>query len=118
MFYLCPHLLINSFLVLSFLLLFRMRYFYILYIIYGWLVVFSEVIQRRHPHLLSLAKDVKLGFYTVHTGNRTLGCCVAVHYTTAAPRQFVCLCFTSHRQRGHLETAPRFTVPCEGRGAR
>ena len=27
------------------------------------------------------------------------------------------LCFTSHRQRGHLETAPPFTVPCEGREA-
>ena len=26
--------------------------------------------------------------------------------------------FTSHRQRGHLETAPPFTVPSEGRGAR
>ena len=25
------------------------------------------------------------------------------------------LCFTSYRQRGHLETAPPFTVPCEGR---
>ena len=25
------------------------------------------------------------------------------------------LCFTSHRQRGHLETAPPFTVPCKGR---
>ena len=24
------------------------------------------------------------------------------------------LCFTSHRQRGHLETAPPFGVPCEG----
>ena len=24
----------------------------------------------------------------------------------------------SHRQRGHLETAPLFTVPCEGREAR
>ena len=33
----------------------------------------SEVIQRRHPHLLSLANDVKLGFYTVPTGNRTQG---------------------------------------------
>ena len=29
-----------------------------------------------------------------------------------------CLCLTSHRQRGHLETAPQFTVPCEGREAR
>ena len=28
------------------------------------------------------------------------------------------MCFTSHRQRGHLETAPQFTVPCEGREAR
>ena len=27
------------------------------------------------------------------------------------------LCFTSHRQRGHLETAPPFTVPCEGHKA-
>ena len=28
------------------------------------------------------------------------------------------LCLTSHRQRDHLETAPPFTVPCEGREAR
>ena len=27
------------------------------------------------------------------------------------------LCLTSHGQRGHLETAPPFTVPCEGREA-
>ena len=27
------------------------------------------------------------------------------------------LCFTSHRQRGHLEMTPPFTVPCEGREA-
>ena len=27
------------------------------------------------------------------------------------------LCLTSHRQRGHLETAPPFTVPCEGHEA-
>ena len=27
------------------------------------------------------------------------------------------LCFTSHRQRGHLETAPPFIVPCEEREA-
>ena len=30
----------------------------------------------------------------------------------------VCWCLTSHRQRGHSETAPPFTVPCEGREAR
>ena len=28
------------------------------------------------------------------------------------------LCLTSHRQRGHLETALPFTVPCGGREAR
>ena len=28
------------------------------------------------------------------------------------------LCFKSHRQRGHLETASPFTVPCEGLEAR
>ena len=27
------------------------------------------------------------------------------------------LCLTSHRQRGHLETVPPFTVPCEEREA-
>ena len=27
------------------------------------------------------------------------------------------LCLASHGQRGHLETAPPFTVPCEGREA-
>ena len=29
------------------------------------------------------------GFYTVTTGNRTPGHCVAVHYTTAAPHQLL-----------------------------
>ena len=28
------------------------------------------------------------------------------------------LCFTSHGQRGHLEMAPPFAVPCEGCEAR
>ena len=31
---------------------------------------------------------------------------------------FVCLCFMSLQQLGHLETATPFTVPCEGREAR
>ena len=39
----------------------------------------SEVILRWHPHLLSLVKDMKLGKYTVPTGNRTPGRRVAVH---------------------------------------
>ena len=42
----------------------------------------NEVISMQHPHLLSLAKDVKLGRYP--TGNHTLGGRVAVHYVTAA----------------------------------
>ena len=60
----------------------------------GWLVdccvlhpIDSEVILRRHPHLLSLAKDMKLDFYTFPTGNQTPGRRVAVHYTNTAPRQ-------------------------------
>ena len=56
-----------------------------------WLVVFTSHRQRGHletaPHLLSLAKDMKLGFYTVPAGDRTPGRRVAVHYTTTAPRQ-------------------------------
>ena len=51
---------------------------------------FTSLQQRGYletaPHLLSLAKDVKLGKYTFPTGNRTPGRCVAVHYATAAPR--------------------------------
>ena len=43
--------------------------------------------SRRQPHSLSLAKDMKLGFNTVTTGNRTPDRRVAVHYTTVAPRQ-------------------------------
>ena len=36
---------------------------------------------------MSLAKDVKVGFYIVPTENLTPGLSAAVHYTTAAPRQ-------------------------------
>ena len=62
----------------------------------GWLVgcvlrpIDSEVIKRRHSHLLSLVKDTKLGKYTVPTRNQTPGGRVAFHYTTAAPRQLQC----------------------------
>ena len=56
----------------------------------GWLCVTSHQ-QRGHlataPSFTSLAKDVKLGFDTVPTGNRTPGRRVAVHYTIAAPRE-------------------------------
>ena len=42
-----------------------------------------------HPHLLSLAKDVKLNKYTVPTRNRTPGRRMAVHYATAAPHKLL-----------------------------
>ena len=41
-----------------------------------------------------------------------------VKQTPAAVKLVGWLFLTSHRQRGHLETAPPFTVPCEGREAR
>ena len=47
----------------------------------GWLC-FSSHLQRGHletaPHLLSTAKNAKLGFCTVPTGNRTPARRVAV----------------------------------------
>ena len=46
----------------------------------------SEVIYRRHPYVLFLAKDVKLGFYTIPTANGATGRRMQVHYTTATPR--------------------------------
>ena len=44
----------------------------------------------------------------------------AFKFTEVSLHFFDCCWFglTSHRQRGHLETAPPFTVPCEGREAR
>ena len=54
----------------------------------GWLC-FTSHRQRGHletaPHLLSLAKDVKLGWYTVPTGDGTPGRRMGVHCTTAVP---------------------------------
>ena len=49
----------------------------------------NEVIKRQHPHLLSLAKDVKLGFYTVRTPGRR----VAVHSATAAQKMIELLSY-------------------------
>ena len=45
-----------------------------------------------------LAKDEKLGKYTVPTGNRTPGRRVAVHYSTAAPRQLPKPLSTNHKR--------------------
>ena len=37
------------------------------------------------PSTARLFRDVKLGNYTIPTGNRTPGCSVAVHYAAAKP---------------------------------
>ena len=64
----------------------------------------SEVIYRRHPHLLSLADVMKLGKYTVPMGNRTPGHNVTAQYTTAVPRKLlfilVILCWPSWIAKG------------------
>ena len=60
---------------------------------YGWLVVFYVPLTVRSfrdgTPFTVLAKDVKFCFNTFPTGNRTPGHRVAVHYTTAAPRQLL-----------------------------
>ena len=51
----------------------------------------SEVIERRYPNLLSLAKDVKLGFYTVPIGNGTPGRGSPLHNRCATPAPILVL---------------------------
>ena len=74
-------------------------YYRLFFLSVDWLVVFYVTSTARSsrdcPYLLSLSKDVKLGKYTVPTGNRTPGLRVAVHYAIAAPRKLhfpVCIC--------------------------
>ena len=45
-------------------------------------------------------------------------CHINLYKCMSSPQLVGWLCLTSHRQQGHLETAPPFTVPCEGREAR
>ena len=54
------------------------------------------------PHLLSLAKDVELGFITVPTGNRTPGRRGAVHYTTAALDNYYIYMFIHYNNFNYL----------------
>ena len=66
---------------------------------------------------LTQPRNPSLTFYThTHTANAQLYDTAVVE--SIVPSKLVCLCFTFHRQRGHLETAPPFTVTCEGREAR
>ena len=53
----------------------------------GWLCFTSHQQQGHLEMAPKFAKDVKLSFYTIPTGNRNLGRRVAVHYTTATPRK-------------------------------
>ena len=62
------------------------KHHYIKVWLFGYLC-FTSLQQRGHAYLLSLVKDVKLGKYTIPTGNRTPGRRVTVHYITAAPLQ-------------------------------
>ena len=59
---------------------------------------------------------------TLYNGNAYAGDELCYGPTSCQPDNavswFSWLCFASHRQRGHLETATPFTVPCEGREAR
>ena len=75
-----------------------MTYFHCIMLISFWVVTYYVYLQciticlfvsvlHPIPHLLSLANNVKLGKYSVPTGNQTPGHCVAVHYATAAPRK-------------------------------
>ena len=59
--------------------------------------------------------NVDLFFYVVGSGQENeVNMLVGLKYVWLVGW----LCLTSHRQRGHLETAPPFTVPCEGHEAR
>ena len=59
----------------------------------GWLVLFYvPSTARSFRDGTPIAKDVKLGFYTVPTGNRTPGHRLAVHYTTTAPCKLTQVC--------------------------
>ena len=58
----------------------------------------------------------KMYIYTVGTVHNKMCNVLRIIYMICGLVSWLCL--TSHRQRGHLEKAPPFTVPCEGREAR
>ena len=94
----------------------------------AWLLVgclcFTSHRQRGHletaPPLLSLSKDVKLDFYTVPTGYRTLGSLrvVEVHYTYSCttPAPFAVSYFQSRLLKANQQSiiqsymAPEFEI--------
>ena len=65
--------------------------------------------------LKALNSTIVLYYINYHSGYHGNNC---QNVVDCGLIMFVCLCFTPHRQRGHLGTAPPFTVPCEGREAR
>ena len=61
-------------------------------------------------------------FITLSRGQYGESSCILDYHFTILDSQIGWLvgwlCLVSHQQRGHLETGPPFTVPCEGREAR
>ena len=62
-------------------------YIFVLVFLFVFYVPSTARSFRDGTHLLSLAKEVALGKYTVPTGNRTPGRRVAVYYATSVPRK-------------------------------
>ena len=74
----------------------------------GWLCFMSHQ-QQGHlettPSFTVPCMDMKLGKYTVPTGNRTLARRIAVHYITVAPRKLQCLniMVKIHKPKGRMD---------------
>ena len=109
------------------------KYCYLSHIIY--LTVRAPGLICESPLMLACQAEVWVGssycfimvFGIMRPGREPMTSCMrdghAYHYPPPPRRGHVVmlvgwLCLTSHRQRGHLETAPLFNVPCEGREAR
>ena len=84
-----------------------------------WLTSAEKPLIVDDKHLAELFEDKhKYIINFLDLDEQVLGKYEFVIFPSGVSRVFGWLCFTSHRQRGHLETAPPFTVPCEGREAR
>ena len=87
-------------------------------------VVFSRGWTAPSAHMgnryLNGGSHLKLGLAQTHHSYLALVLHKSVSADMEAPIDWLVgwLCFTSHRQRSHLEMVPPFTVPCEGREAR
>ena len=83
----------------------------------------SKVNKSKHQNIPLIYCAIKRGVRPIfhecaetHVETPMVLCLLRVKFCSW--KLFVCLCFTSLQQQGHLETAPPFTVHCEGREAR